>query len=108
MAMQWRRVEALHEVEGDRWVDHEAEQAGAHHVPERNRHEEVNGPFVALNPGRQTAVPKVIHGGIPNHRERYHFESSEYGAEGQGDSGRPGEIQVMAGADDAARQEDSC
>ena len=40
------RVQALHVVEGDRRVDHEAEQAGAHHVPEGHGDEEVDRPAV--------------------------------------------------------------
>ena len=54
VSVQGRGVQTLHVVESDRRIDHEAEEAGAHHVPESHGNEEVDGPFVALHPGRQT------------------------------------------------------
>jgi hypothetical protein len=50
MTVERRRVESLHVVQGNRRVNHEAEQPGTDHVPEGDRHEEIDRPFVALNP----------------------------------------------------------
>ncbi len=44
--------------------------------------------------------------GVGDHGERHHFQRAEHRTPGQGDGRRAGEVQVMAGADDAAGQED--
>ncbi|HXS31259.1 MAG TPA: cbb3-type cytochrome c oxidase subunit I, partial [Steroidobacteraceae bacterium] len=55
VAMQRREVQALHEVQRQRRVDQEAEQARAHQVPERHRDEEPDRPAVARHPRRGAA-----------------------------------------------------
>ena len=52
VAVDGRQVEALHVVEGDGRIDEEAEEAGSDQVPEGNRDEEVDGPFVVGDPRR--------------------------------------------------------
>jgi hypothetical protein len=56
-----RRVEALHVEEGDRRVDHEAEEPGSHQVPEADRDEEVDGPAVLARPFGPTGDLQVLH-----------------------------------------------
>ena len=52
VAVDRRRVEALHVVERDRRVDQEAEQARADQVPEGHGDEEVDRPRYAATHGR--------------------------------------------------------
>ena len=58
--MERRRVESLHVVESDGWVNHEAKQTSPDHVPEGHRDEKVNGPFVAEYPRRRSRSPQVL------------------------------------------------
>ena len=51
-------------------------------------------------------MAQIVQRGVRHHRQRHHFQRAEHRAPGQRDGRRAGEIQVMAGADDAARQED--
>ena len=37
--MDWRRVQPLHVVQRDRWIDQEAKDTGADHIPECNADE---------------------------------------------------------------------
>ena len=107
MAVQRRRVEALHVVEGDGRVNHEPEQPGPDHVPEGDGDEEVDRPLVLLHPRRQSATAA----GLPSHRTRRRTSGTTSRAlntdpQARATVRRAGEVQVVAGADDAARQED--
>ena len=55
VAVDRRRVEALHVVEGERRVDEEAEEARADQVPERHGDEEQDRPSVACDPRLRVA-----------------------------------------------------
>ena len=75
VTVQRRRVEALHVVQGDRRVDHEAEQPGPDHVPEGHGHEEVDRPLVPLHPRRRSRPPQVFHRIEPDEHQRHDFQA---------------------------------
>ncbi len=106
VAVHGRGVQALHVVERDRRVDHEAEQARADQVPERHRHEEVDRPPVPAHPRPRAGELQVVPRLEPDEEQRHHLERREDRAERQRHGGRAAEVQVVQRADDAARQED--
>ena len=75
-----REVETLNVIEGDGWVDEETEQSGSHHVPECDRHEEIDRPLVIRNPWRLLCwlrETKVIPCLITNQRQRHYLKRAE-------------------------------
>ena len=81
-----RQVQSLHVVERDRRIDHEAEQAGAHEVPERHGDEEVDRPLVGADPwivGSAAREADILPGFEADQHERHDFEGAEHGPQGQ-------------------------
>src|SRR5262245_31226952 len=101
MAVKRRRVQALHVIQRDGWVDHETEQTGSNHIPEGDCDEKVDWPAVARCPCRQPASAQVIDGGVSDHDQGHNFERAERSSEGQCHRWRSAEIKVMSRSDDA-------
>src|SRR5262249_16212333 len=100
MTVKRGRVQSLHVIQGYRRIDHETEQAGSHHVPEGDSDEEVDRPAISRGPCRQPAPAEVVHCCVRDHDQGHNLECAERSSEGQCDSGRSTEIEMMSSADD--------
>ncbi len=103
------QVQSLHVVERDRRIDHEAEEAGAHEIPERNGDEEVDRPLVGADPrtvGRAAGEADVLPCFEADQDQRHDFEGAEHRSQGQYRGRCTGEVQVMECSDDASRKID--
>jgi methyl-accepting chemotaxis protein len=101
-----RRVEALHVVERDRRVDHEAEDARADEVPEGDADEEADRPAVAPHPGRGVLQAPGLEGLDADQHQRHHLERAEARADRHDRDRRAAEVEVVEGARDAAEEEE--
>ena len=96
------------EVGDDRQVDQEAEDPGADEVPEADRHQEVDGPAVAVGEASPAvlAPPLAQADEVPGvEREQGQRDDLQRGeARGQAHVERPlaGEVPVVPGPDDPA------
>src|SRR3546814_19327985 len=77
MGMNRRGVEALEREQCHRRVDHEAEDAGAQHVPEGDGDKAHQRPFHSLHPRGAVLVAPMFPRLIAEYDERYDFERTD-------------------------------
>src|SRR3546814_3999473 len=95
MGMNRRGVEALEIEQCHRRVDHEAEDAGAQHVPEGDGDKAHQRPFHSLHPRGAVLVAPMFPRLIAEYDERYDFERTERRADRHHRRRGAREIEVM-------------
>lgn len=106
VTVQRRGVESLHVIQRDRRVNQEPEQSRSNQIPETHSQEEIDGPFVFGRPRRHVTDAPVLPGLETHQHQRDDFQGAENRAQSEGDGRRAGEIEMVQGPDDAARQVD--
>ena len=102
--MHGGRVETLHIVQRNRWIDEKAKQASPDQIPKSHRNKPVNRPFIVLGPGREADHRPVLIGFKADENQRHEFQSAERTAEDQNDGRRPGEVEMVKHPEDATGQ----
>src|SRR5262245_10699837 len=104
MTVHRRRIETLHVIERDRWIDEEAEQSGAYQVPERNGEEEPNRPAVTPHPRRRVLQPVRVERFDPDEHEGHDFQGAEAGPNRHDGGWCAREVEMMERSRDAREQ----
>src|SRR6476646_8265167 len=107
--MDRRKGEPLDVIDRDWRINEEAEKTCSHQIPERDCHEEVDGPFVVGDPLRllcRLREANILPGFVTDQSEWHNLECTENRTEANHGGSCTGKVEVVKRADDSAGEKD--
>src|SRR5215470_19459207 len=101
MAMCGCRIQSLHVIKRDRWVNQEAEEASANKIPDQRRREKAERPAVDVFPFILPLDFRAIVRFEANNSERHHLKRRKHTPQRQHARWRAAPVEVMERAQDA-------